>query len=262
MVAGMFAVELLSTNLSFLPKQPLWMSLGGAFYLEASVLGQAEAVSHSCHRMAPICVPGHILIDALQPNLQACASIGQHLQVSQESLKLWGSHNWVAYPHHRDSRGNEYPSLPLSRAQGAPQHFSCIAVKEADLGQVRCLAEIGSCLDCEADAFRARLLAEAHSLGNIARRVAGQRVVQVADEVVPVIRRQGHECAPHQDKFHLKGTGTPFNTSLLHLLDASDLCPEHCFQPQSRRHGAEESSRLTLSTLCPSLLSCSTRARA
>ena len=37
--------------------------------LEASILGQVEALPHCCHCMAPVCISSNILKDALQANL-------------------------------------------------------------------------------------------------------------------------------------------------------------------------------------------------
>lgn len=55
-------------------------------YLEPRVLGQPEAVSNCCHSVPPVGVSGHILVDRLQPNLQAGAAIGQHLcEVGREA---------------------------------------------------------------------------------------------------------------------------------------------------------------------------------
>lgn len=44
-------------------------------HLEASVFGQPEALPNSRNGVASVCVPSHILIDALQPYLQARAPI-------------------------------------------------------------------------------------------------------------------------------------------------------------------------------------------
>ena len=41
----------------------------GAACLESCIFGHPEAISHSRHAMPAICVSGHILVGALQPDL-------------------------------------------------------------------------------------------------------------------------------------------------------------------------------------------------
>jgi hypothetical protein len=95
-------------------------------HLEAGVLGEAEAVRHSRHGVAPVCVSGDILVGALHSNLEAGAAIGEHLaQVGGQAVvgpRLDGQPNAlggrllaVPAPHARRSRLTEAPlDQPLS----------------------------------------------------------------------------------------------------------------------------------------------------
>ena len=78
-----------------------------------------------------------------------------------------------------------------------------------DLGEVRSEAIVRPSLYGEAYASGAALLAEPDCLCNIAGGMAGQRIVQIAHKVVSVVQRKGHECAAHQDEFHLHGRMMP-----------------------------------------------------
>ena len=50
-----------------------------SYDLEASVLGQLERLADSSHSVASVGVPRHVLIDALNSDLQSGAPIRQHL---------------------------------------------------------------------------------------------------------------------------------------------------------------------------------------
>ena len=52
-------------------------------HLEASILGHLEALADCRDCVAPVGVPGHVLVGALQPNLKPRAPIGQHLHPTE-----------------------------------------------------------------------------------------------------------------------------------------------------------------------------------
>ena len=53
------------------------------------------------------------------------------------------------------------------------------------------------------DALAVRPLRVGHRLGDVRRTVPAQRVVQVPDEVVPIVVREAHERAAHHNELHL-----------------------------------------------------------
>lgn len=57
-------------------------------HLKASVLCISEAFANRSNSVTPVGVPSHILIDALQANLQPRAAIRQHLH----NISLSGFH--------------------------------------------------------------------------------------------------------------------------------------------------------------------------
>ena len=63
--------------------------------------------------------------------------------------------------------------------------------------EVRLVAVVRPGLDGDAHALGVALLAELRGLGHVLRGVPGERVVQVADEVVSVVGREGHEGPAH-----------------------------------------------------------------
>ena len=58
-------------------------------------------------------------------------------------------------------------------------------------------------LDCEADAFGGAVLRVEDGLRHVLGRLAGQGVVEVADEEVAVVEGERHEGAAHEDELHL-----------------------------------------------------------
>ena len=95
-------------------------------------------------------------------------------------------------------------------------------------------AVVGSSLYCQPNTSCAALLAELDCLMDIARRVARQSVMQVADKVVSVVKWQRHEGTTHQNKFHLHG---PVHVKPCLLIHCSVMTAHVLYS------GAEESCR-------------------
>ena len=153
--------------------------------------------TYRCHRVPTVGVTRDVLIDALQANLQAGATIGQHLQAGEESVKgrrctrgvqaIWqgayrllnmagqGGTCWqgdVSQNAGQDCR----VSLRSTAVSCRPKHLAvtcpiqgCSRPRSAtDLRQVGCEAVVGACLDGQANALGATLLAEGHGLAHAA----------------------------------------------------------------------------------------------
>lgn len=57
-------------------------------------------------------------------------------------------------------------------------------------------------LDGDTDTLDVATLGILHCFVNVSALVAGQCVVQISYEVIPVVLRQGHEGTSHNDKLH------------------------------------------------------------
>lgn len=69
--------------------------------------------------------------------------------------------------------------------------------------QVGFQAIVRSGLQCDGDALRFALLTIQDSLFHAARGVPTQCIMEVPDEIVPVLLIEGHEGTPHDDEFNL-----------------------------------------------------------
>lgn len=80
-------------------------------------------------------------------------------------------------------------------------HMHCREIRygatSTDLGEVGREAVVGPGLYSQAYAPRPALLTEPHCFCDIAGRVARERIMQVAHEVISIVQRQRHECAAH-----------------------------------------------------------------
>jgi hypothetical protein len=107
------------------------------------VLHNSKTMLDSLNRMPPIGIPGHILINTLDSNLNPSAAVAQHVRNMRRLAVIWPS-------------------------------FYC---------------------DC--DAFALGLLGKLYGLLVAMAAMERQPIMEIPNEVVPIILRQGHESTPH-----------------------------------------------------------------